>query len=173
MAKGLKDVERIDDNLSNTIKWCGSMYNYLSNAVKLLNKLLQTEHSKSANLLYKQIHYELRYATNSQRRGINRFYPKVKSGLKDVEEFLPEDFKTNLGKIMFLLKPNEAVLTRETSFYAGELKSDFRNLKAQLTLLKKDPQRLASVQALVKKYEPEFKKYYTSPFEKLNAKVVD
>ncbi|MFC1821154.1 TRAP transporter substrate-binding protein DctP [Thermodesulfobacteriota bacterium] len=28
-------------------------------------------------------------------------------------------------------------------------------------------------QALVKKYEPEFKKYYTSPFKKLNAKIVD
>jgi hypothetical protein len=151
MVKGLKDVERVSDNLSKTIKWCGSMYSYLDESVILLKKMLATTDSKTADNLYKKIHYQLRYATNSQRRGINRYYPKVKSGLKDLEEILPDNLKTDLGNIIRLIRPNEAVLIRETSFYVGELKSDFLNLKLQLGLLKKDPDRLASVQALIKK----------------------
>ncbi len=151
MAKGLKDVEKVSDNLSKTLKWSGSMYSYLNEAVKLLRKLALMKDFKTANKLYKDIHYQLRYATNSQRRGINRYYPKVKSGLKDLEEFFSDDMKNELEKIRTMIEPNEAILIRETSFYVGELKSDFINLKLQLGLLKKDEKRLPAVQALVKK----------------------
>jgi len=151
MAKGLKDVEKVSDNLSKTLKWSGSMYSYLNEAVKLLRKLALMKDFKTAIKLYKDIHYQLRYATNSQRRGINRYYPKVKSGLKDLEEFFSDDMKNELEKIRTMIEPNEAILIRETSFYVGELKSDFINLKLQLGLLKKDEKRLPAVQALVKK----------------------
>ena len=127
MAKGLKDVEKVSDNLSKTLKWSGSMYSYLNEAVKLLRKLALMKDFKTANKLYKDIHYQLRYATNSQRRGINRYYPKVKSGLKDLEEFFSDDMKNELEKIRTMIEPNEAILIRETSFYVGELKSDFIN----------------------------------------------
>ena len=149
MAKGLKEVEKIADNLNNSIKWSASMYKYLQDALLLLKQLQLLKDFSKVEGLYKQIRYALRYATNSERRGVNRYYPRVKNGLKDIEEYLGDDFRKELDEIRELLRPNEAVLTKETSFYIGKLKDNFEDLGPQLQLLKKNKGNPTVVQSLI------------------------
>jgi hypothetical protein len=135
----IKELEKVKDNTLQTWKWTGSMSNFLSEASTHLQNIAKSPSDKGARSQYKSLRSAFRYASRSETRGVNRHYTKTKKALEKLKEILPKDLQTELESIeRKFLRPNEAILIRDTSFYTGKTKDEVKALGVYLDMLKKD-----------------------------------
>ncbi|MBS3116735.1 hypothetical protein J4421_04025 [Candidatus Woesearchaeota archaeon] len=162
MADLKSRIGKLPKQLDETIEWSSSIFSYLRATIQELKKLSLNSADKG---LYNSARSQLRYALRSQRRML-RHYNEMKETFTALqkEERLPMRKNLTLIEIQTALKPHEAELFGELSFFTGEMNDKLRDVGIQVDLYKKGK----TTQALVRESIGDF----ISELENLMSKKV-
>ncbi len=167
----LKELKKIDEHLNETLSWCGAASNYLNNTISSLESIKSDPSGKLASNNYKNAENNFRYARRCERR-INQNYSKLKENLNSLSMILPDVLKKELDGILANLRPHEAKLIKETSFYTGELINNVEKVGVLLALVKKDPKNVKIFQATVEKVISNFKELLAASGSGINVGLI-
>ena len=144
----LKVLKKSSDNVQTTVEWSSAFYNYLKEVLRNLEALQADPQSRSAKQYYKNASQNFRQVRRSERR-INRYYGRVKTELEELGKILPEALKKEMAGLQAKLRPFEAAIINEASFYRGEMNDGFEEIGVGIALLnKKDNSKSVNYQSL-------------------------
>ncbi len=131
-----KELESLDKDLDHTLDWAASAYSFLKEFRLSLNNFSDADDLKGKSQWYKDASPHLRNALRSATK-MQRFYERAIKSLWKITPLLPHEEQEEIKKIEHRLDPHASALTREASFFRGNLKKDFQRLGVLLALAQK------------------------------------
>lgn len=126
-----KELKKLLDNCQDTLNWGGSMHKYLREALEDLNRLKLVAEQKPQRRIFREAYQNFRYALRSARR-INRYYGKVKEALQKLKPIVGTALQKQIEASEQRLRPQEAAVVAESSFFRGRLNDDLNALEARM-----------------------------------------
>ncbi len=126
-----KELNNLLDNCQETLNWAGSMRKYLGEMVETIERLKLVSEKKKQKRIYREAYRNFRYALRCARR-INRYYGKIKEALKELKPALGVPLREQINAIEQRLRPHEAAVIAESSFFRGRLNDDLNALEARI-----------------------------------------
>lgn len=126
-----QELKNLLDSCQDTLEWAGSMHKYLGEMIGTLEKLKIISEKKKQKRMYHEAYRDFRYALRCARR-INRYYGKVKEALKELKPALGVPLREQINAIEQRLRPHEAAVIAESSFFRGRLNDDLNALEARI-----------------------------------------
>ncbi|MFH0701461.1 MAG: hypothetical protein V2A62_03415 [Candidatus Woesearchaeota archaeon] len=158
----IKALKKSNDNLGSTIRWGAAFSQYLSKMILNLESIRENITAKSTKGDYREARSDFRQVRRCERR-INQYYTRLKGNLIELLNILPSNLQVELKDIQEKLRPHEAKLIRETSFFTGEQVENFEGIGIQLQLVQREKGNPTPVQALLSKNINEFRKLEAAP----------
>ena len=126
-----QEFKKLLESCQDTLDWSGSMHKFLREMIEALDKLKLVSDQKKQKRIYREAYRDFRYALRSARR-INRSYGKAKGALEILKPLVGVELQKQMEAIEQRLKPAEAAVLDESSFFRGRLNDDLNALEARI-----------------------------------------
>ena len=149
----LKELDKLDEDAKKAVKWLAAEFEYAQKLIDELEEINRETDSVRAEKDAKKAISIFTWIGRGERRS-DREEQKVISGLKKLGELLPLELRAREEKFVRQLSIAEEMLVKFASRYAGEIRSELKDIRKNEHLLrglKNHPEIITKVQDKLKK----------------------
>ena len=149
----LKELDKLDEDAKKAVKWLAAEFEYAQKLIDELEEINRETDSVRAEKDAKKAISIFTWIGRGERRS-DREEQKVISGLKKLGELLPLELRAREEEFVRQLSIAEGMLVKFASRYAGEIRSELKDIRKNEHLLrglKNHPEIITKVQDKLKK----------------------